>query len=268
MSKKTLTEVIIGVLAIVSIVLVAVESLTSVSEYTLMCIYIADLAICIIFAIDFIRRLQSSENRARFMKRNGFEILAMVPAVALYAIGTIPAISIALRSIRLIRVLRVILMLARLRRVFLRMDTFFQRSNLLKLFCVTASVVFAGAFAALILDSGTENAQITNLSDAIWWSISTISTVGYGDIVPRSTAGRIMGMVLMVIGIGIMTTFISVVSATIVETRIKRDVKDFKSTILTEIKNKLDDIDNLSENEMALLIQTIQALKPKAGDNQ
>jgi voltage-gated potassium channel len=268
MSKHTINEIIIGVLALVSIVLIAVESLASLTKSELIAIYVADFAICIVFAIDFIRRLRSSEDKGRYMKNNGFEILAMVPAVALYGLGTIPAISIAFRSLRMIRVLRVLLMLARLRRVFYRMDSFVRRSHLLTLFVITAIVIFAGAYAVMVLDSGTEHAQITNLSDAIWWSISTVTTVGYGDIVPHSTAGRIMGMVLMVIGIGIMTTFISVVSATIVETRIKREVKDVKSTLLTEIKNKLDDIDNLSESELSLLIQMIQALKPKVGDNR
>jgi len=269
MSRKNVTEVIIGILAIVSIVLVAIESLLSVSQSTLMGIYIADLIICIVFAVDFIQRIRASESKSRFMKTNGFEILAMIPAIALYALGTIPAIAVAVRSLRLVRVVRVILLLARMRRVMSKTGRFVQRSNLLALFGITFSIIFIGAFAALILDSGTENAQITNFSDAIWWSISTVTTVGYGDIVPHSIAGRIMGMGLMVVGIGVMAAFISQVSATIVESRMKRNSEkdDFRTAVISEIKSSLDNIDKLSESEVSLLMKMIQTLRLKGGIN-
>jgi voltage-gated potassium channel len=267
MSRKNVTEVTIGVLAIVSIALVAIESLVSVSQGTLVGIYIADLLICIVFAIDFIQRAKASESKSRFIISNFFEILAMVPAVALYALGTIPTIAVALRSFRLIRVVRVILLVARMRRVFSKSSRFAQRSNLLALLGVTVGIIFAGAFAALLLDSGAENAQITNFSDAVWWSISTVTTVGYGDIVPKSIGGRIMGMGLMVVGIGVMAAFISEVSATLVESRMKRnsEKEDFRTAVISEIKRRLDDIDKLSDTEVSLLAKMIQTLRSTEG---
>lgn len=269
MSRKTMTEVIIGVLAIISIILVAVESLVSVSQSTLWGIYIADLIICIVFAVDFIQRIRASESKSKFMKTNGFEILAMIPAIAFYALGTIPAISAALRSLRLLRVVRVIVLLARMKRVTSVTGKFLQRSHLLALLVITVSIIFIGAFAALVLDSGTENAEITNFSDAIWWSISTVTTVGYGDIVPASIAARIMGMLLMVVGIGVMAAFISQVSATLVESRMNRGAEksDFRTAIVTEIKSRIDNIDEMSESELSLLIQTIQSLRMKGANN-
>jgi len=231
--------------------------------------YIADLIICIVFAFDFTQRIRASESKSRFIKANGFEILAMIPAISLYALGTIPATAGALRSLRLVRVVRVILLLARMRRAMSKSGRFVQRSNLLALSGITVSIVFLGAFAALILDSGTENAQITNFSDAVWWSISTVTTVGYGDIVPKGVAGRIMGMGLMVVGIGVMAAFVSQVSATLVESRMKRNSEkgDFRTAVISEIKTRLDNIDKLSESEVSLLIQTIQTLRPKGGNN-
>lgn len=269
MTRKTTTEVIIGILAIVSIILVAVESLVSVSESVLIGIYIADLIICILFAWDFIQRLRSSENKSRFMKTNSFEILAMIPAIALYALGAIPAISTALRSLRLVRVVRVVLLMVRMRRVMSKSGKFLQRSHLLAMLGITGSIIFIGAFAVMLLETGTDNAQITNFSDAVWWSISTVTTVGYGDIVPQSIVGRMMGMVLMIVGIGVMAAFISQVSATLVESRIKRDTQkdNFKTTITTEIKNQIDKIDELSESEVSLLMQMIQTLRLKKADN-
>ena len=78
-----------------------------------------------------------------------------------------------------------------------------------------------------------------------------------------------MGMVLMVIGIGVMAAFISQVSATLVESRIKRNSTndDFKTAIISEIKSRLDKIDELTESEVSLLLQTIQTLRLRGEDN-
>jgi len=150
-----------------------------------------------------------------------------------------------------------------------RLSGFARRSNLLALLGITVTIVLIGAFAALVLDSGSEQAQITNFSDGVWWSLSTVTTVGYGDIVPSSMAARTMGMGLMVVGIGVMAAFISQVSATLVESRMKRSLEkdDFRAAIISEIKNRIDNMDKLSENEVSLLMQMIQTLRLKGGSN-
>jgi voltage-gated potassium channel len=265
MTKKHLVEVIIGILAIVSIVLVAIESIVTVSREALWGIYTADLVICIVFAVDFLWRLKASENKSRFIRSNSYEILAMIPAMGLYALGTIPAISVAFRFLRLVRVF---ILLSRMKRVLSRSGGFWQRSNLIALLSITISIIFIGALVVLVLESGTPGAQITNFSDAVWWCISTVTTVGYGDIVPESLAGRIIGMVLMVVGIGVMAAFIAQVSATLVESRIKKRVEgDLKATVITEIKNRLDNIEKMSDTEVSLMVQMIQSLRLKEGNN-
>ena len=264
MKKKDWIDVVIGVLGIISIVIIIIESVATLSQGWLFGLYAIDLAICLVFAVEFVYRVRSTEDRGRFLKTHGFEVLAMVPAVALYAVGSIPAISAGLRSLRLIRVIRVIFVIARMSRFFRVSGVFVRRSRLIYLLLITIGVIFVGGFAAVILEHGTPDPQITNFADAVWWSISTVTTVGYGDIVPNSVAGRIMGMVLMVIGIGIMTAFISVVSATIVESRLSKSSHEpdsLKGTVMSQIKEKIDRIEELSEEEVALLMQMIQALR-------
>lgn len=265
MNKNHATEIIMGILAIISIVLVAVESLVSIPRGLLLGIYTTDFIICIIFAWDFIQRLRASENRGRFLKTNGYEILAMIPAFAFAALGAIPVISSGLRTLRLIRVVRVIVLLARMRRVMSTNERFFQRSHLLALLGICLIIVFIGSFTVLILERNTASAQITNFSDAIWWSISTITTVGYGDIVPHTIAGRIMGIFLMVVGIGVMAALISEVSAVMVEARIRNDTvqSDLKMSMINEIKSHIDKIETLSESEVTLLMQMIRTLRLK-----
>ncbi len=259
------TEVVIGVLAVASIALVAVEELVDLSTAALWGLYAADLVICIVFAADFVHRLRAAESHARFWKTNGYEILAMIPAMALYGLGAIPAISSALRSLRLIRVVRVILLAARMRRVMSRGGGFLRGRYLLAMLGIAAAIIFIGAFAVMTLESGTEAAQITSFSDAVWWSISTITTVGYGDIVPHTIAGRIIGMALMVVGIGIMAALISEVSAAMVTSRLRRaeSRNSLRERLTAEIKGHIDNIDKLSEADVALLMKMIGTLRAR-----
>lgn len=59
----------------------------------------------------------------------------------------------------------------------------------------------------------TPDAKITNPQDALWWSFATITTVGYGDLFPVTTAGRITGAVLMTAGVGVFRTVTAAVGA-------------------------------------------------------
>ena len=74
----------------------------------------------------------------------------------------------------------------------------------------TVVVVSLGAFGIFGVEHG-HNANITSLGDAFWWAIVTATTVGYGDVSPMTTEGRLIAVVLMLVGIG----FISILTATV-----------------------------------------------------
>ena len=68
------------------------------------------------------------------------------------------------------------------------------------------SLVFIIAFIMYYVENGM-NPLINNYLDALWWSFSTITTVGYGDIVPVTAQGKVLGIISMVIGTGIFATY-------------------------------------------------------------
>ncbi|WP_331769076.1 potassium channel family protein (plasmid) [Embleya sp. NBC_00888] len=73
------------------------------------------------------------------------------------------------------------------------------------------TILVAGAAAVLAPECRAPDANITDSPDALWWAISTVTTVGYGALHPVTAEGRLVGAVLMVVGIGMM----GVVTATI-----------------------------------------------------
>jgi len=249
-----------GALALLSILLVIAETEIDFSGSWLFGLYSIDLIICVAFAWDFTYRHRHAANKGHFWKWHWYEILAMVPAFSLYFLGSLPEISAGLRALRLIRI---IMILARTTRLFAIAGHFIRRSRLLSLMVITLVIILAGAFLVLFLERGYAAAQIKNLPDAVWWSLSTVTTVGYGDIVPNTVAGRIVGMVLMVLGIGIMAAFISQVSATIIESRLHGGLgeSDFKLKMKIHVKNSIDGLEKLTDEEMEMLVNNIHTLR-------
>ena len=77
---------------------------------------------------------------------------------------------------------------------------------------VTVLAASLGGVIARVVDPG----DFPSLSDALWWSLQTVTTVGYGDVVPRHTEGRIIGSIIMCMGIGFITVATAVVTATLI----------------------------------------------------
>jgi voltage-gated potassium channel len=135
------------------------------------------------FAVDYTVRLYLASDRRRFVRNHPIDLLAVL----------LPAI----RSLRLLG-------------VFGRITIVAQRGRAERLLISTAlvvlTVVLAGAAAALDVERRALGSNIHSYADGLWWAISTVTTVGYGDRVPVTPEGRLIGGALMVVGVGTMGT--------------------------------------------------------------
>ena len=68
----------------------------------------------------------------------------------------------------------------------------------------TGLLIFSAALAVLDAERGAKGANITNFGDAVWWSVTTMSTVGYGDEYPVTTTGRLVAVALMIGGVALL----------------------------------------------------------------
>jgi len=130
---------------------------------------------------------------------------------------------------------------------------------LISLLVISILVVGGSGIGIYLIESPHEDAQITNLIDAFWWASATVTTVGYGDVVPVTEPGRILGIVLMFVGISIIGAFISALGARLVGSRIKKREtveSDTKSLII----KRISEIERLEKHEVDLLINMVKDL--------
>ena len=125
-----------------------------------------------------------------------------------------------LPSYRSVRILRIFLIfrLFKLLRYSQNMKMFAdiirsKRFELLTLMVFLGFLVFIASIAIYLFENPIAGGQIQHLYDALYWSIVTISTVGYGDITPQTTGGRLVTMVLILTSLGVLAFFTSIIVA-------------------------------------------------------
>jgi voltage-gated potassium channel len=102
---------------------------------------------------------------------------------------------------------------------------------------VALAVVFIGAFGVYLAESDT-NKAVGSFGDALWWAFVTVTTVGYGDVSPVTFEGRIIAVILMLTGIGVIGIFTASVASYFFE----QDQADTAELIarMEAIERKLD----------------------------
>ncbi len=168
-----------------------------------------DLAFVALFLGDFVARLIRAEDRARFLRANWIDLTGLVP---LWAEGLS-----WLRAFRVLRVLRVVRLVPAGRRA-VRALSFVRRvleaSRLGATISIAAAFVVVMAVGFYFVEEG-HNPAVRSIGDALWWAVTTVTTVGYGDVVPRTGIGRGLAAVLMMLGIGLFGVVASSLSAAI-----------------------------------------------------
>lgn len=254
-------EIAISILAVASIFVILLTEFLAVSDEVAVLIYLVDAVIVAILSADFYIRAKRSDGPARYVLKNWYELLALIPAFLFAFLVSEPILGATLRSLRVIRIFRLAVLLPRVIRAFNFVATLLVESKLLYLMIVSAITVTVGAFTIYALEADLIDSKITTFSDAMWWALATVTTVGYGDVVPVTTEGRIVGVVLMVAGIAIFGIFISSVGAILVETRLRRRSKEGVASDVKElVKAKIDSLEELSPEELDLLLALIREL--------
>jgi voltage-gated potassium channel len=100
-----------------------------------------------------------------------------------------------------------------------RFELWYERLTLFRAIGTVITVAAILVFSAGLLERLVEPDTFTSLGLAYWWAVTTVTTVGYGDVVPESAGGRLVASGLMLVGLGLIPTLTSVIVATLVGKR-------------------------------------------------
>jgi len=173
-----------------------------------------DYLICTFFFFEFLYRFIKADNKLAFMKWGWIDLLSSIPMVDFLRAG---------RLLRLIRILRVIRAFRSTRQLLNHIFANKAKGTLTSVSVLAFLLIIFSAIAILEVENDP-NSNIKSAEDAIWWTYTTITTVGYGDKYPVTTEGRILAMVLMTFGVGFFGTFTAYVASIFVkDNKTKKD---------------------------------------------
>jgi voltage-gated potassium channel len=159
-----------------------------------------DYTVWALFALEYIIKLTLAPERWHFVRTHLLDLL--IVAVPFFR---------PLRMGRLIRLLRLSRIAVVVGEVLRRGKAIFTHSGFHFVVLAAATIIFACAGLVTIAERSAKGSNIHNFGQGLWWSIETVTTVGYGDRYPVSAFGQGVAVFLMLVGIGL----IGVLTATI-----------------------------------------------------
>ncbi|MBQ7722247.1 MAG: ion transporter [Kiritimatiellae bacterium] len=130
-----------------------------------------------------------------------------------------------------------------------------KRQQLLSSVFILLVLILASSLCMYSVECDVEGSGFTNAFSGIWWAVSTLLTVGYGDIVPTTTLGKLLGAILTFLGVGMVAIPTGIISAGFVEqyARIQASIDRAREQDILFIKFRLDDKDDWAGRDIASL---------------
>jgi voltage-gated potassium channel len=178
----------------------------------------AEWALTGIFVLEFGSRILAARSRTAYLRGHWIDVIALAPPIR------------GARVLRLLRLLRLVRSFAGLYRAGLHIQGLARHKGFAWLLTAWLGVMAVCSAWMYIAEKGV-NSAIENPFDALWWGIVTLTTVGYGDVYPVTTEGRIAAMALMLLGIGLF----GAITATITSYMLTSDLGRMESKVETDV---------------------------------
>ncbi len=191
--QKIIYEIIFTILALITVIITIFDLLEKINLETNLTLYYIDATIFVIFVIDYFVRLFIAEDKKIFFKQNIPDLIAIIPFSSLFKVFRISKL---FRLTKLTKTFRLFALGSRLNKKIIKI---LKTNGLDYTLYFAIIVILLGTLGIYYTEYGI---TIHNFQDAFWFSFVTTTTVGYGDITPQTSLGRIIAGFLMLTGIG------------------------------------------------------------------
>jgi voltage-gated potassium channel len=211
-------NIFILLLTVLSLGIMVVMLLPFISDETIKLLTVYDNLICVIFLIDFYLNISAADKKSDYFigQRGWLDLLGSIPALGLITnAGKFVGL---LRLARLSRLARIARLLRGENKKALIKDVLENRSRYAAFLTILLTILVLTVASVLVLqfEGKSPDANIKTGGDALWYSIVTITTVGYGDFYPVTPAGRVTAVFIMFMGVGIIGALASILASLLV----------------------------------------------------
>ena len=206
-------DIFLTFLAVISILLLYLDLSNELSLQQTQTIVYADVIISTLFLMDFVNSYIKSKNKSRFAQTQWWELPASIPLGLEYfrVLRTFQF----LRLIRILQVARLVRGASKFQRMLDNVQDFTEEVRLVYIINILGVIVLSGALGFHYAEADI-NPTVNTYLDSAWWSLSSVASLGAGHIYPITDAGKIVGMILVLAGMGVVSAFAGLVASYLV----------------------------------------------------
>ncbi|WP_350635093.1 ion transporter [Pseudoalteromonas sp. GW168-MNA-CIBAN-0100] len=213
---------VISGLILFSVLCFSVETLPDLSSETKVFLKYSELLIAVIFTLEYLTRVALSQRRLNFV----FSFYGVVDLVAILPFYL--AFAVDLRTLRLIRLLRLVrvLKVVRYNTALLRFARaiYLAKEELVIFTGMSLVLLYLSAVGIYHFEHTAQPEVFKSIFDSLWWSVATLTTVGYGDIYPITIGGRFFTFFILMIGLGLVAVPTGIVASALSAVRREDEV--------------------------------------------
>jgi voltage-gated potassium channel len=224
---STIFDSIIVSLIVINVLILALDTFSGIRQHIEKFYKYIDFVSIIIFSIEYILRIWTAEyiftslppNRARI--KYVFSPRSLIDFIALISFY-LPVMSYSnfklLRTIRLFRILN-LLKLNRYSKSLLTLGRVIKNKSMqiVSSFFIVSVLIISASLLMYYIENNAQPGSFDNAFSSLWWTIATLTTVGYGDIYPVTTLGKILGIFISLMGIVLVAIPTAIISAGFIE---------------------------------------------------
>lgn len=196
-------DLTIQAIIVLSLVCFSIETLPDLSDESRTLLHVIEMISVIIFTVEYLARVAVASDKAAFV----FSFFGIIDLLAILPFYLSTGLDLrSLRSFRLLRLVR-ILKLARYSAAAKRFHRAFliAREELALFLFASMIVLYLAAVGIYHFENPAQPEEFSSVFHSLWWAVSTLTTVGYGDIYPVTAGGKMFTFCILVVGLGIVS---------------------------------------------------------------
>ena len=204
-------------LIVVSLISFSVDTLPNLTLETRRLLRYVEIGTVAVFTLEYLLRIIVADHKLKFI----FSFFGMIDLIAILPFYLTTGLD--LRSIRAVRLLRLFRMfkLVRYSKAVQRVQFagLIAKEELILFFCVACMLLFFSSVGIYYFENAAQPEAYSSVFQSMWWAIVTLTTVGYGDVYPITTGGRVFTFFVLMVGLGIIAVPTGIVSSALSKTR-------------------------------------------------